>query len=128
MSSFPFLELAEELEIAGLLWQPEIGDEVSDRADKSLVSILVDPQGMSPAELRSSYLWLPSVEQMIFQFESRQAILFHAGLELNENSLCYKTVVQSSIGHFESEAQNLRTALGIALRDLLLSCNDKGVH
>ena len=116
-----FFEVAENLEHAGLLWKPEIGDEVSDRRKLGLISVLVDPQGMSPGELRSVYLWLPTVEQMVFQMEARQAILFHAGLEMTAESLCYKTVIQSAKGPFESRAESLRTSVGLALHKLLLS-------
>jgi hypothetical protein len=76
MGLLQFLQIAEDLELAGLHWMPEIGDEVSDRKHPDNISILVDPQGMTPIELRSSYLWLPTVEQMVTQVEVRQAILF----------------------------------------------------
>lgn len=121
MSLLPFLPVAEDLELAGLIWRPEIGDEVSDRRHPDAVSILVDPQGMTPTELRSVYLWLPSVEQMVMQFEARQAILFHAGLEVSDSALYYKTVIKSQLGPIESRAESLRVSLGIALRNLLLS-------
>jgi hypothetical protein len=116
-----FLDLAEELEMAGLRWMPEIGDEVSARKDKNSISVLVDPQGLSPDQLRAVYLWLPSVEQMVLQFEARQAVLFHAGLELGTNEIYYKTIVQSNQGAIEARAENLRLAFGMALRGLLMS-------
>jgi len=122
---YPFIQIAEHLELAGLIWQPEIGDEVSDRQARENVSILVDPHGMTPLELRDHFLWLPTVEQMVVQFESRQAILFHAGLELTNTSMCYKTVIQSSVGPIESKAESLRAAVGLALRDLLISSDQK---
>lgn len=120
MATIPFFEVAGHLEMAGLIWQPEIGDEVSKREKPDLVSILVDPMGMTPSELRSSYLWLPTLEQMIVQLESRQAILFHAGLELTSETFCYKTVIQSCRGPIESSGDSLRLAMGLALRKLLL--------
>lgn len=116
-----FLSVAQDLEIAGLLWHPEVGDEVADREGRQPVAILVDPQGMTPTELRETYLWLPTVEQLIFQFEARQAVLFHAGFECTEKIAGYKTVIQASFGHIESRADSLRESLGIALRDLLLA-------
>jgi len=119
-SADPFLHLAYDLEIAGLTWHPEIGDEVADREGKQPVAILVDPQGLTPLELRSLYVWLPTVEQLIQQFEARQAILFHAGLELTETEASYKTVIQARFGHIESRAESLRSSLGLALRDLLV--------
>jgi hypothetical protein len=114
-----FIDIAEELELAGLVWLPEIGDEIAQRKAK-LISVLVDPQGMPPEMLRSTYLWLPTVEQIVFQFEARQAILFHSGLELSQSSLGYKTVVQSSIGQIEVVADSIRNSMGLALRHLLI--------
>jgi hypothetical protein len=119
-----FLGVAKELELAGLAWMPEIGDEVSSRKDNSLISVLVDPDGMTPGELRNQYIWLPTVEQMVLQFEARQAILFHAGLELSPLSLCYKTVIRATHGVIESEAESFRASVGQALRDLLLFQSD----
>ena len=121
MILLPFVPVAEDLELAGLVWRPEIGDEVSDRNRPTLVSILVDPQGMTPTELRSTYLWLPTIEQMVQQFEARQAILFHTGLEVDARNLYYKTVVQSQVGSIESRAESLRVSVGMALRNLLLA-------
>lgn len=115
-----FLQVAEDLELAGLIWQPELGDEVANRKERLSISILVDPHGMSPTELRSVYLWLPSVEQILLQFEARQAILEHAGLELSAQAFQYKTVIRSSIGQIESRAESLRVSMGIALRNFLL--------
>lgn len=117
----PFFEVAEDLDMAGLVWSPEIGDEVSRRDDIQRVSILVDPRGLTPSELRATYLWLPSVEQMVLQIESRQAILFHSGLEIGSTSMCYKTVLSWKNEMFESYADSLRNSMGIALRDLLLT-------
>ena len=128
MNRNPFVQVAEDLEFAGLLWRPEIGDEVSNRVEPASVSILVDPQGMTPAELRSVYLWLPTVEQLVFQFEARQAILYHAGLELTDTTFCYKTVIKAPERAIESKASSLREAMGIALRDLLLLAKPENLH
>lgn len=116
-----FIYVAQDLEVAGLFWHPEVGDEVTDRALKNPVSILVDPQGLTPEELRSTFLWLPTVEQMIYQCEARQAVLFHAGFEMNPKSCGYKTVIQAPVGHIESCAESFRVSLGLALRDLLMA-------
>mgnify|MGYP006919632635 CR=1 FL=1 len=113
--------LAQDLEVAGLFWHPEVGDEVADREGESPVAILVDPQGMTPDELRSVFLWLPTVEQMMIQFETRQAVLFHAGFEFTEKQFYYKTVIQSACGHIESRGESFRLSMGLALRDLLIS-------
>ena len=122
-----FLEIALDLEKAGLIWQPEIGDEVSDRRAETNISILVDPQGLSPSELRQTYLWLPSVEQIVAQFEARQSMLFHTGLELTQAKLCYKTVVQSPFGPIESLGESMRVSLGSALKELLVSKSSAGM-
>ena len=119
MSDDSFVQVACDLEEAGLVWLPEIGDEVIDKPNYRSVSVLVDPHGMTPSLLRSSYLWLPTVEQILLQFEARQAILFHAGLELAPSSLRYKTVVRTRYGSIESEAESLRAAVGLALHELL---------
>jgi hypothetical protein len=116
-----FIYVAQDLEAAGLFWHPEVGDEVADREGRHPIAILVDPQGMTPDELRSCFVWLPTVEQMLIQFEARQAVLFHAGLELNNRHICYKTVIQSTCGHIESKGESFRLALGLALRGLLIA-------
>ncbi len=128
MASLRFIEVALDLEHAGLIWQPEIGDEVSCREQPEKVSILVDPQGMSPLELRHSYLWLPTTEQMVLQLEIRQAVLFHAGLELSEQQMFYKTVIKSSLGQIESRGNSLRMSIGSALRDFLLADGTEILH
>lgn len=115
------LNVSEDLEIAGLLWKPEVGDEVTEKKNRDLISVFVDPQGLSMEELRASFLWIPTVEQMIHQLEARQAILFHAGLELTETNLCYKTIIQCQLGPIETKADSLRVSVGLALRDLLLT-------
>jgi hypothetical protein len=127
MNFVDFVEIAYDLEHAGLLWQPEIGDEVSQKVKPITISILVDPQGLTPSELRSRYLWLPSVEQLVLQFEARKAILFHAGLELSPQSYCYKTVVKAPQGQLQSLGPDLRTSLALCLRDLLLG-SEAAVH
>jgi hypothetical protein len=120
MSLLSFLQVAHDLETAGLLWQPEIGDEISQRSAPEVVSILIDPQGMTPSVLRETYVWLPTVEQLVDQLEARKAILFHAGLELNERALAYKTVIQIGRGQVEATGDTLRDAIGCALRELLV--------
>lgn len=116
-----FIYLAQDLEAAGLLWNPEVGDEVADREGKHPVAILVDPAGMSPDELRATFVWLPTVEQMLTQFEARQAVLFHAGFECNDKHFCYKTIIQAGSGHIESKAESFRESLALALRGLLIT-------
>lgn len=119
----PLIGCAEDLEIAGLVWQPEIGDEVSSRTAKEQLSILVDPMGMSPGELRSTYLWIPTVEQLVHQFEARQAILEHVGLDLSPKKIGYRTVVRCKDVNIEVIHPTMRLALATALRDLLLAAN-----
>jgi len=124
----PFIVVAEELDVAGLHWQPEIGDEITYRDNLDQVSILIDPDGMSPKELRQTYLWLPTVEQLVLQLEARQAILFHAGLEMGQGLFSYKTVVQAQTGTIESLGVSLRISVGSALRELLARENRKVMH
>jgi hypothetical protein len=119
MEYLSFVNLSENLENAGLLWKPEIGDEVSVREDLRQVSILVDPQGHTPGELRKKFLWLPNVEQLVEQIEARQAILLHVGLELSEGNMDYRSIVKASFGSIEARAENIRMSLGFALKDLL---------
>ncbi len=123
-----FLELAEDLELAGLIWQPEIGDEIARRRERDRIQILVDSDGMSPDELRSTYLWLPTVEQMVLQFEVRQTVLKHAGLELDEQNFFYRTVLVAPSGAIESKATSLRLSMGFALRNLLLDVCPEAVN
>ena len=128
MDILHFLTVAEDLELAGLLWKPEIGDEIAERTHLRTVSVLVDPQGMTPAQLRSIYLWLPTVEQMVLQLEARQVILCHTGLELSEKSIGYRTVVQAPQGQFETIGSSLRLSVGMALRSILLCDNPETIQ
>lgn len=128
MSILNFLQVAEDLELAGLIWAPSIGDEIADRVNRERVSVLIDPQGLTPTELRSTFLWLPTLEQMVIQLEARQTILYHAGLDLSETALHYTTVIQSPLGQFETKAGSLRESVGIALRSLLLADQRGTLH
>ncbi len=116
----PIIIMAEDLEHAGLVWQPEIGDEVSERHNRERVSILVDPDGMTPSELRATFLWLPTVEQLVEQVEARQGILQHMGIELSGENICYKTVLRARAREIEARAESLRISLGLALRDMMM--------
>ena len=107
---------SHSLDLAGLCWRPEIGDEIALRANYESVSILFDPQGMTPTELRTEYLWLPKVEQLVEQFEARQALIEHVGIN---DTLCYEAVIKSSMGLIEVKAQSIRLAFGKALWELL---------
>lgn len=128
MATTHFVRVAQDLEVAGLLWQPEIGDEITDRERREMVSILVDPQGMTPTQLRETYLWLPTVEQIVTQLESRQAVLEHAGLEMSEAALGYKTVIQSSTGMIETSAETFRLSLALGLKEFLLAVDSRNYH
>jgi hypothetical protein len=83
---------------------------------------------MTPIELREHYLWLPTVEQMVRQFEARQALLFHVGIEMDDHEFCYKTVVQSAGRSIERMAISIRQSMGLVLRDLLLARGLEEVH
>ena len=121
MAYIQLLDLAEDLELVGLVWHPEIGDEVANKKEREQISVLFDTCGLTPRELRSVYLWLPNVEQMVAQLEARRAILFHTGLELTDSEVFYKTIIKSPAGEFESRANSLRLSVGFVLRDLLAS-------
>jgi hypothetical protein len=123
-----FLEIATDLELAGLQWTPAIGDEISQRQQPEQISVLVDPQGLSLDELRASFLWLPTVEQMVLQFEARQAILYHAGLNLNHNSMSYSTVIHIADREITTYGSSLRESVGTALRDLLVGSKRAELH
>jgi hypothetical protein len=98
---------------------------VTERTRLDRVSILVDPQGLTPCELRQFFLWLPSVEQLVVQFEARQAFIYHAGLT---NSFLYEAVIRSARGIIETQAASLRLAFGRALRELLSNTATAAVH
>ena len=130
----PFVSIASDLDCAGLMWQPEVGDEITRRDEPGDVSILFDSQGLTPRQLRQVYLWLPSLDQLVEQLEARQAILAHAGLQVTESGMFYKTVVEiASVGTIgketiEGSAESLRSAMGIALRRILLGVRASSVH
>lgn len=117
---FPFLSVAQNLELAGLVWNPEIGDEVAHKVNAGSISVLVDPRAAPLDELRTTYLWLPNTEQLLAQLAARQAILAHAGLELSEKAIGYKTVIEAPTGIIEVMSETLRSALAQGLCSLLL--------
>lgn len=125
-SSWKFIELACDLERVGLVWNPEIGDEVSSRERLERVSVLVDPDGLPLHELRQTFVWLPSVEQLISQFEAREALIYHAGIN---SSFSYEAVIKTAFGGvIETAAVTLRLAFGQALRNLIKEDRDNVVH
>ena len=111
-----FIEVAVDLSKSGLIWQPEIGDEIAIRPDLRKISILVDPQGLSPTQLRCEYLWLPTVEQLVDQIEARQALIFHVGVN---DRMFYEAVIRRGGGVVEACEVNLRLAFGKALYYML---------
>lgn len=121
MTELSFLPIALELEDAGLVWVPEIGDEVANRDEPEDISILVDTKKIRTDELREMFIWLPRVEQLVKQVELRQAILTHAGLELNEAHMYYKAIIaKNKYGEIEGLDQSLRGAVAKSLRDFLI--------
>ena len=120
-----FLQLSTELDKVGLIWHPEIGDEVAYRARLEEISIFVDPLGLTPKELREHFLWLPTVEQIVQQFEARQAVIYHAGLN---QSFAYETVIKTAEGVIETAGTSLRLAFGQALYELLNQKQKEFVH
>ncbi len=120
-----FIKLSFELDRAGLIWYPEIGDEVAFRVKQDEISIFVDPQGLTPKELREHFVWLPTVEQIVHQFEARQAMIYHAGLN---QSFSYETVIKSGQRVIETAGPSLRLAFGVALFELLSNQAKEFVH
>ena len=116
MNSIEFIPLSVQLDRTGLLWEPEIGDEVTERESLDRVAILVDPQGLSPEELRESFIWLPTIEQLLDQIATRRGVIYHVGLS---DELVYEAVVKTPTGIFEITCDNLRVALGQTLFQLL---------
>lgn len=116
-----FILLAKELERVGLKWVPEIGDEVSirDLCDNK-ISILIDSNGMNLIELRENYIWLPTIEQLLDEIETRGGFLFHSGMELSENNKKYSVVIQTLTDTFTVHHNTLRGALAVALKKLIL--------
>ena len=111
-----FIEIAAQLSKSGLIWQPEIGDEIAIRPDLRQISILVDPHGLSPSQLRGEYLWLPTVEQLVDQIEARQALIFHVGVN---DRMFYEAVIRKGGSTVEACEVNLRLAFGKALYYIL---------
>ena len=120
-----YINVSFDLDRSGLIWLPEIGDEVASREKLDQISILVDPQGLTPKELRRYFLWLPTVEQLVQQFEARQAFIYHAGIT---QSLKYETVIRTAEGVIETTAPSLRVAFGRALHELLTHKTSEAIH
>ena len=114
-----FLPLALQLDEAGLSWIPQIGDEVSQRVEPGEVAILFDNQGLTIDELKRTFVWLPTLEQIVTQLEIRQAVLKHAGLSLDKSNFGYSAVVKHKIGEIRAIAPNLRIALGMTLKEII---------
>ncbi|HMO16622.1 MAG TPA: hypothetical protein PKA63_02345 [Oligoflexia bacterium] len=116
MASIDYIDISLELDQKGLVWHPEIGDEISLRGNDRNVSILVDPGGLTPNELRQSFVWLPTVEQLVSQIEARSGLIFHAGVtELLE----YEAIIRVNEGLVEARAASLREALGKVLTSII---------
>ncbi len=120
-----YINVSLDLDRSGLVWYPEIGDEVSDRGNLERISILVDPQGLTPTELRQSFIWLPTVEQLVEQFEARQAFIYHVGIT---QTLSYEAVIRTGRGVIETAAPTMRLAFGRALQELLHNSTKVPVH
>lgn len=120
-----YIDISYELDKQGLTWNPEIGDEVSLRGSDKSVSILVDPNGMTPSELRESFIWLPNVEQLVSQIESRHGLIFHAGVTEN---LEYEAIIKTQFGLIEAKASSLRVVFGKVLNSLITSSLTVPLH
>jgi len=111
-----YIDISFELDRRGLIWEPEVGDEISLRGSDRTVSILVDPNGMSPQELRQSFIWLPNVEQLVGQIEDRHGLIFHAGIT---EGLEYEAIVKCNAGLVEAKADSLRVVFGKVLNSII---------
>ena len=120
-----YIDISYELDKQGLMWLPEIGDEVALRGNDRHVSILVDPNGMSPKELRNSFVWLPTVEQLVNQIEARQGLIFHAGVT---ERLEYEAIIKIQAGLIEAKAASLRVAFGKVLNSIICSTCTSSLH
>lgn len=120
-----FIKISLELDQSGLLWLPEIGDEVTERGTHEKVAVFVDPQGLTPRELRQQFIWLPTVEQLVNQLEARQAMVYHAGIT---SGFRYEVVVKAPVGVIETDAATLRSAFGSALFKLLTNASSGSLH
>lgn len=121
----PIIQVAVDLDRSGLLWSPEIGDEVCARTSLDRVSILVDPQGLTPTELRECFLWLPNTEQLVAQIEARQALICHAGIN---DLLTYEAVIKAPFGVVETSAPSLRLVFAEALKYIISGAASRGLH
>ncbi|MCC6932989.1 MAG: hypothetical protein IT292_07015 [Deltaproteobacteria bacterium] len=121
MISGNYIEIADRLDRSGLVWQPEIGDEVAARPTLDKVLILIDNHGLTPKELRYEYLWLPTVEQLVMQIEARQALIFHIGV--NEQ-MFYEAIIKTSSGVVSARETDLRLAFAKTLYGLITKSFD----
>ena len=77
----------------------------------------VDSLGLTPHELRTLYVWLPTVEQMLQQIEKRSGLLFHAGR--GRTSDCYEAIVFAENEMLKAQGSSLRQALAEVLCTLI---------
>jgi hypothetical protein len=117
-----FFNLSSQLERSGLVWHPEIGDEVADRATCQAL-ILVNNKGLTPSQLRRLFLWLPRMEQMIEQIEARQAIITHFGYSADLANHVYCVNIEVGAQQINASHLDSRFALGLGLLKLLQLIN-----
>jgi hypothetical protein len=120
-----YVDVALELERSGLVWEPEIGDEVLYRQECNRVSILVDSRGLTSNELRATFIWLPTLEQLIEELEAREAVIYHAGKSKQEN---YEALIKTSLCLIEEQAESLRLVFAQALRKLIGQSHSEQLH
>jgi len=80
---------------------------------------------MSPKELRDSFVWLPTVEQLVNQIEARQGLIFHAGVT---ERLEYEAIIKIQSGLVEAKAASLRVAFGKVLNSIISSSYTIALH
>ncbi len=117
-STTEVVTLSLALEMAGLVWKPEIGDEVLDRYSNRIM-ILTDNFGLPPSELRKIFLWLPRMEQLIEQIEARQAVILRLGWIQEEVSIGYDVEIGYQGNVIQAKGLDARLALGTGLFKLL---------
>ncbi|MCS6894129.1 MAG: hypothetical protein NZO16_06165 [Deltaproteobacteria bacterium] len=120
------ITLSFALERAGLVWHPEIGDEVSERTSNQIM-ILTDNFSLPPSHLRRIFLWLPRAEQLIEQIEARQGIITHVGWINDGSTYGYGAFLKIGDVEIRATSSSFRLALAMLLFKFLQFLNPKSV-
>lgn len=120
------ISLSLALEKAGLVWHPQIGDEVSERSQFRIM-ILTDNNSLTPSQLRKLFVWLPRMEQIIEQIEARNGIITFFGWNSSPASFGYLARMEISGEMIETSHVDPRLAIGALLFKFLQMLNPKPV-